>query len=323
VITPKENLIRAITFNNPHHVPHSGENLLQRVDFAGNLPPAHGLDLWGVRWESTHEDLAGYVVGHACRSLEELLALPFPDPRRPGLFEEARQKMDLENCLVIGRHLDLPFTRFWSLLGMENALVQVAAHPAEVAAFMQRLAEWNIAIAEGYVKIGVEAARLSDDYGTQRGLFISPQAWRRLVKPALAQIVAYYKAAGCFVFLHSCGRLVSILDDLVEMGIDVFNIQVTANDLPAYRRKYGRRISFQGGVASQVLSTGTREDARSAAQAAMHELGQDGGLILEPDQPMIVPQENLQALIDAAVRFGKYPLDFRTAEESTQKGAMA
>ena len=311
-ISPKENLLRAIAHDSPHHVPY-GRRLnsaegMQYVDFEGSLPPANGPDIWGVEWATTDQDLVPYISGHPLNSLGELLEYPFPDPRAPGLFDAAREKMDQTRYLVVGRHIDLPFTRYWTLWGMDNGLMAMVTHPDEVAGFLHKLAEWNVAIADGYIGIGTEAARLSDDYGTQQSLLISPRLWRAMVKPALARIVGHYKSAGLLVFLHSCGHIESIMDDLVEIGVDVFNIQSNANDLVGLKRRFGKRITFQGGVPSSILSTGTQEDARRAALRAIRDLGPGGGLILEPDQQMVIPEANAEVLVETARRCGRYPL---------------
>ena len=311
-MNPKENLLRAIAHDHPVRIPYGGRlntaEGMQVVDYEGALPPANGVDTWGVEWATTEQELIPYIVGHPVDSLRELLEYPFPDPRAPGLFDSAREKMDKAHYLVIGRHIDLPFTRYWTLWGMDNGLMAMVTHPDEVMGFLHRLADWNNAIADGYLGIGVEAARLSADYGTQRSLLMSPALWRAMIKPALAKIVGHYKRAGVLVFLHSCGCIESIMDDLVEIGVDVFNIQSNANDLLAMKRRFGDSITFQGGVASATLGTGTQEDARQATLKAIRDLGPGGGLILEPDQQMVIPEENIKVLVETARRCGRYPL---------------
>jgi len=52
---------------------------------------------------------------------------------------------------------------------------------------------------------------------------MSPRTWRRLIKPELARIVAAVKEAGGMFFLHSCGRIMEIVPDLIEIGVDVLD----------------------------------------------------------------------------------------------------
>ena len=304
----KDNLLRAIAHNDPDHVPYFAEGGIQGINYRGAMPPEAGLDIWGVRWEPTHGDLLSFPIGHPVQKVEDLAVYPFPDPRAPGLFDDAKAKMDKDNCLVVGRHILALFERYEALCGIEKAFTWMLDYPQEVGEFLDRLADWQIAIAAEYINIGVEAGRISDDYGTQRDLLMSPATWRRLIKPPLSRIVQCYKNAGLFVFLHSCGNIMRIMGDLVEIGVDVFNIQTGVNDLPALKRRFGQRITFMGGVDTQyVMTSGTPAEVRQAALDAIRQLGADGGLILGPDQHITMPPENVQELITTARKWGRYP----------------
>jgi uroporphyrinogen decarboxylase len=231
------------------------------------------------------------------------LHLPFPDLEQPACWERARAET-LEargRTVVIARQVCALFERFWSLVGMENALLGLAAEPELSAAVLARIAEWQVAVAEQYIRIGVDAARISDDYGSQADLLMAPATWRGLIRPHLARLVELYQAAGLPVILHSCGNLARIMDDLVELGFAAFNIQTSANDLAALKRRYGRRLCIWGGLSTQTtFGTGSAGSIRQAVRQAIAELGNDGLLILEPDQVIEVPEEDLQAFSAAA-----------------------
>ena len=138
---------------------------------------------------------------------------------------------------------------------------------------------------------------------------MSPITWRDLIKPELARLIQVYRHAGCVIFLHTCGKVESIIGDLIELGVDAFNIQTRVNNLAALKRQHGCRITFHGGVDTQyVMSRGTPEQVRRAAQWAKCHLGHEGGLILEPDQRIAMPEENVQALVETAQQYGRYPL---------------
>ncbi len=308
--SPKDNLLRAIRHQKPDHVPYCGEPGLQFVDYRGALAPAGGgRDLWGVLWENEAGTALPYPVRHPVSSLEAVLAYPFPDPHAPDLWQEARRTADTANNLVIGRHICALFERLWALVGMETTLVGMVEEPDIAAAALGRIADWQLEIAQEYLALGVEGGRISDDYGSQASLLMSPATWRRVIKPQLARLVGVYKERGLLVFLHSCGNLVAIMDDLVDLGIDVFNIQTSANDLAAYKRRYGRRFTVMGGIDTQgVMTQGTPHDVRRAVAEAIRTLGAGGGLILEPDQRIPMPEANVRALVEAAKGLGRYPL---------------
>ena len=308
-MTAKQNLLRTIAHNSPDHVPYYGEGCVQFIDYKGGMPPEDGVDMWGVRWQKTEEDLRSYPVEHPIKSIKDLLSYPFPDPHQGALFDEVKDRTDKAKRLVVGRHITALFERYWALCGMENALIWMLSYPEEVSLFFRRLADWQIEIAKGFISLGVEGGRISDDYGSQHDLLISPELWRSIIKPELLKIVNCYKKVGCIVFLHSCGNIMCIMEDLVEIGIDVFNIQTSANNLIEIKRKYGNKITIMGGLDTQnVMTRGTPDTIRQSVMIAIRELGSGGGLILEPDQIITIPGENLQALIKTAKEYGSYSL---------------
>ena len=189
---------------------------------------------------------------------------------------------------------------------MQKALVALVAEPEAAAAVLERIADYHVAIARGYLAAGSEAAWLADDYAGSDGPYLRPALWRRLILPQMARVIAVYREAGVPVFFHTCGRAEAFVGDLLDAGVTVFNLQSEACDLSALRERYGRRIAFIGGIPSGLMLTGGPEDVRQAARAAIERLGRDGGLILAPDQPLAFPPENEAALAAAAREFGAY-----------------
>ena len=108
------------------------------------------------------------------------------------------------------------------------------------------------------------------------------------------------------VHYHTCGTVVSIIDDLIEIGVDILNpVQVSAKGMdPAYLKKtYGDRLSFWGGIDTQkILPYGNVKDVEAEVERMIEIMGKDGGYILgavhniQPD----VPVENVLALFKHA-----------------------
>ena len=329
MLTAAENFLQVLNGREPQWIPveglsdrRYGEGAYTFVTHTGALPPQEGgSDLWGVTWTGTAEILP-YPTQHPANSLEQALVLRFPEIDAPGMWvqAQARTREAHGRTVVIGRQVCALFERFWSLVGMENALIGLVAEPELSAAVLMRIAEWQLAAADHFIRIGVAAARISDDYGSQADLLMAPSAWRSLIRPHLARLVKRYQSAGLPVILHSCGNLTRIMDDLVELGIAAFNIQASANDLPALKRRFGRHLCIWGGISTQTtLRTGTPESIRQSVQQTMAELGHDGLLILEPDQMIQVPEENLLAFARSAQAYKRSFTRRRFAGETLPK----
>jgi len=312
-----DNLRRVLWGERPEYIPvdfheddRFGTDPYIFLTHQGASPPeAGGYDLWGVLW-TTGQDTLLYPAAHPAPTLEALLAMPFPDIQDPSLWEDARARAEAvrNQAVVIAFLICTLWERLVSLVGLETALVGLARDPDLVSAILERIANWQVACADQFLEVGIEAARVTDDYASQRDLMMKPATWRRVIQPHLARLVAYYRQAGIPVILHSCGNLSRIMDDLVELGFVAFNIQTSANDLVALRQRYGRRFCVWGGVATQLLTGGTPSQVRDAVRWAVEKLGRDGGLILAPDQYMPAPEENLQAFYRAAEEAQCWPL---------------
>ena len=89
---------------------------------------------------------------------------------------------------------------------------------------------------------------MHDDYGHSNGMFMSPDTWRKLLKPHLKRIIEAVTSQGVLYEHHSCGYIEPILPDLVEIGVDAIDtLQACNRNLPELKKKYGDKITFCGG----------------------------------------------------------------------------
>ncbi len=136
-----------------------------------------------------------------------------------------------------------------------------------------------------------------------------------MLKPDHAELFQYIKErTPAKLYYHSCGGITPLIDDLIEIGVDALNpIQVTAKGMNTaeLKKRFGKRLIFWGGIDSQqALPFGSPEDVRAEVRRRISDLGPGGGYILSGVhnlQPDISP-ENILAMYDEGMRFGKYPL---------------
>jgi uroporphyrinogen decarboxylase len=310
--SPKENLLRAIRHEDPHHVPYAGEGAYRLVDYRGRKPPRAGFDEWGVQWAplpatyiaGAGEPLESYPIAPRATSIAELQGAAFPDPTDSALFAGLLDGADPAEALVIGQHPAGILDRFLLLLGMQSGLTALISAPEASKDLLERIADYHAGLARGYLAAGVEAAWLADDYAGQDGPYVRPELWKRMILPPLARVIAVYREAGIPVFFHTCGRAEAFVADLLDAGVNVLNLQSEACNLAALKARFGRRIAFLGGIPSQMMLLGTPEEVRRTARSAIVALAKDGGLILAPDQPLAFPAENLSALVETARAYG-------------------
>jgi len=144
------------------------------------------------------------------------------------------------------------------------------------------------------------------DVGTQRGMMLAPELWRRHVKPYSTELIRPFKDMGLITMYHSCGSIVPVIEDLIGMGLDVLDpIQPLAHgmDAASLKRRFGDRLAFHGGVDVQrLLPYGTPGQVRKEVMRLMETLGGDGGYIVCPAHAIQpdTPPENVVALYETA-----------------------
>ena len=190
---------------------------------------------------------------------------------------------------------------------MEQLLVDFMINQDIADALLDAVTDRMAVIARRMAEASVDILRLADDLGTQLAPMISLDLFRKFIKPRLAKYVSLiHELSPAKVLFHSCGSLASIIEDLIEIGIDALNpVQVSAAGMnPAeLKKKYGGRMVFWGGVDSQrILPKGSVQEVKQAVEQLIETMGPGGGFLLsavhniQPD----VPLENILAMFEHA-----------------------
>ena len=260
-------------------------------------------DIWGVGWDLHAEGV--WVCRHPIQDPSKLLDYSFPDPDLPGLMDYVERLVaskGKEYFIVAFQHTSL-FERAWALLGFENLMIAIAEENPHLDEFFKKIGDFQTAVARRFIKCGVDGVRVGDDYGSQDGLMISPDNWRRYIKPNLRNLYSAYQSAGLPVFQHSCGDLRTILEDFIELKLSVLHpLQPKAMPLETVEEILGGKVCFFGGIDTQeLLPFRTAEEVRQGVLSCVQLLGRQGGYIIAPSQEVMsdVPIENIRALVTA------------------------
>ncbi len=258
-------------------------------------------------------------------SLAALEAMPWPNAADPARYRGLRKCVKdlragtdraLFGVAPCGHDL---FNQIFRVRGMENGLMDMVAEPEFAEAFFDRLTDTICTAQTSFLQeVGdlIDVHFAADDLSGQSGPLVSPELYRRMIKPRQADIIATSKAhTRAPIFYHTCGAATEFLDDLIEVGVDILNpVQVSAvgMDTATLKKRYGRRLSFWGGGCDtqRVLPYGTQAEVRAEARRRIGDLAPGGGFVFNPVhniQPL-VPPANVVALFKAAHEFGRYPI---------------
>ena len=199
----------------------------------------------------------------------------------------------------------------WQIRGYEQFLMDMVEQPAWAECLLERLMEQNLARAEAYARAGADLITTGDDIANQENLMFSPDSWRKIMLSRWKKVWGRIKEINpdCKIWYHSDGNISSIIEELIEAGVDILNpLQPECLDLDAIHKRYGRRVTFDGCIGTQsTMPFGKPADVRKRVREVIDKYGRKGGLIVSPthDLEPEVPLENIDALFTECREYGK------------------
>jgi uroporphyrinogen decarboxylase len=190
------------------------------------------VDEWGVgyRPKGPYNERVGHPLADA--DLEDLDSFPWPDPDDPGrmvgLADEARQLYHETDYSLAAGHISAGiFQDCWNLRGMARYFEDMLLNRDFAEALLDRVTAFHIEMWRRFLDaVGeyVDLVETADDLGGQAGPLLSPDMYRNLIKPRHAALNAAIRGrTQAKILYHSCGAIMPLVDDLIEIGVDVLN----------------------------------------------------------------------------------------------------
>jgi uroporphyrinogen decarboxylase len=278
------------------------------------LPDGRIRNEWGMTFRTSglYSEFAEYPLS-MCESTQEIVEYPLPDPGAPGRFDAATRAMTRygNSHGIIGDIETMFFELSWYLTGMEKFLTDLMGEREYLLLLMDRIMEYIISCGCRLIGMGVDILWCGDDFGTQSSLLIDPETWRKIVKPRIARMFSVFrnKKPDIRIAWHSCGSIVPIIPDFIELGLDILNpIQPLAEGMdPSFLKKeFGKDLAFFGGIDVQhLLPFGTPSMIRDEVRRRIDILGKDGGYIIAPAHNIQAdtPVENVLAFTESVCQY--------------------
>jgi uroporphyrinogen decarboxylase len=267
-VTSKERVKKAILFQCPDRIPF-------------DLSPPWGSDFLCVEIkEEKFKQLPDYT---------NLGTYKFPNYKNSKIYISAEETIskNTEDKFVIAK-MPLGFIRVIEhLRGYEAAWTDANLYPREFGKLLDKLTEIILEVIDNFSKIGVDGVLFLDDWGLQDKLMIGPDVWRRFWKPRYKKICHFAHKKGLLTFLHSCGYIVNILDDLIEAELDVIQMDQQENmGVEKLSELFGGKICFWCPVDIQnTMVKGSVDDVKNYAKKLIESFGKFNGGFMAKSYP--------------------------------------
>jgi len=277
------------------------------------------------RWRNEYEmlmrqgdiyvEVVDYPLAHA-QTKADVDAYHFPDVNAPGRFRDAEALVNKykDEYLVIGDIEVTVFSLAHQLVGMEKLLLDMMMQSEYVVPLFEACADFQTQIGLKLIELGVDAIWYGDDFGTQQSLILDPETFRAQLKPIYTRMNQRFKTAkpDIIPILHCDGAVAPLLQDIHEMGFEVFN--PVQPDVPGHEPKdlkdnFGHLFPFWGAIDQQdLLPNGTDEELEKDIIEKISILGKGGGYMISPAHIIQndVSPERVLKFIELCKNHGKY-----------------
>ncbi len=274
-------------------------------------------DDFGCVWHTAMNGIVGAVTEHPLSDISKFSAYRLPDPEKSnGLggvdwaafeAEVAAQRARGEMTYGDLRH-GHTFQQLCDIRGYMDTLMDLTDGEEAVQTLLERLCQFNLAQIHHFLKADVDMVRIPEDLGMQNGPMISPQLFRQYIKPLYQRMLSPVRAAGKIIHMHSDGDIRTLVDDIIDGGVDIINLQDCVNGVKWIGGKFRGKTCVDLDIDRQNITRfGTPKDIDEHIRRCVETVGcPEGGLMmiygLYPD----IPMENVRAVMDAMTRYAGF-----------------
>ncbi|MCM8768465.1 MAG: hypothetical protein NC911_02100 [Candidatus Omnitrophica bacterium] len=268
-------------------------------------------DVWKVTWEGLCDGLANAPVESLAplRDWDTFDTFVVPDPLAYNWYGEKQDWQQIARSLKQAKAQGylasggLPhgfmYMRLYYLRGFTNFMVDIATHEPRLEKLISVVTQYNVTLVEKWLSLGVEIMNFGDDLGLQKSLPISPDDWRRYLKPSFQSIFQRCRKQQVLVSLHTDGYILDIIPDLIECGVSLLNPQIRPNTLSGIREFCQGRVAIRLDLDRQLFPFSSPKDIRAHILEGVKTLAlPEGGLLLNAECGPDVPLTNIAAICE-------------------------
>ena len=275
------------------------------------------LDDFGCLWKTACDGLVGTVVQHPLNDWDDFPNWMIPDPEicsgigplnwveQEKNIREKREKGEL--CSGGLRH-GHTFLQLSDLRGYQELIFDFADEEPLIWKLLEQVEQFNMGIIRRYLEIGVDVMMYPEDLGMQKGPMVSPGFFRKYIKPSYQRMMKPARDQGVLIHMHSDGDLHDLIDDIIDGGVDIINLQDLVNGVDWIAGRFKGKTCVDLDIDRQNITVfGSPRDVEEMIAQEVKTIGSpQGGLMMVFGMYPGMPLENAKALMDAMEKYAYY-----------------
>ena len=275
-------------------------------------------DPMGCTWETTDDGITGTVRKHPLSDFSAFgrsWVMPDPD-KTDGLYTVNWQETEKKWAEIKKnggtfkaslRH-GHTFLQLCDLRGYENLMYDMLDEEPLLFELIEQLEEFNLSLVRRFVRNGCSSMGYPEDLGMQIGPMISPDCFKKYIKPSYERLMKPAKDAGIPIHMHSDGDIRSLVDDIIDSGVEVINLQDLVNGIDWIAERFRGKTCVELDIDRQTVTVhGTPDSIDQLIREEVSKISTpSGGLCMVYGLYPGVPLENVKAVMDAMEKYAFY-----------------
>ncbi len=275
------------------------------------------MDDFSCLWETSMDGITGTVTKHPIQAWSDFNDFKAPDPETcmgigpvDWVLEAERVKREKETngfAQASLRH-GHTFLQLCDIRGYQNLIFDMYDDHPDLYALIDMIESFNMQLVNKYVDLGVDMMGYPEDLGMQKGPMISPELFRKFIKPSYKRLIGVAKDKGVAIHMHSDGDLHDLIDDLIEGGVEAINLQDLVNGVDWIADKFAGKVCVDLDIDRQATTPyGTREEIDQLIGNEVKKIGsKQGGLMMTYGLYPGVKVENIEYIMAAMVKWAQF-----------------
>jgi uroporphyrinogen decarboxylase len=275
------------------------------------------IDPWQCVWETAEDGITGSVHQHPLESWDSFADYQAPDPLEtdgtyPIDWEQLAVEVKASRDAGLFPQGGLPhghtFLRLQDIRGYENFIFDMCDEDPNVFKLIEMVEEFNYGYISKWLELEPDMISYPEDLGMQVGPMLSPEQFRKYIKPSYQRLMKPARDKGVIVHMHSDGDIRSLVDDLIDGGVEIINLQDLVNGIDWIADKFSGKVCVDLDIDRQDITfSGTPAQIDALIREEVEKIGSKrGGLMLLYGLYPGVPLENATALMDAMERYSTF-----------------